>query len=139
MVIYSNETTDRATIRQGFVYVNSKNVSPTTITATAAGRALTQTEWEGYDFFNVTQTSAGTDSILLPDALPVGTQLMFQAGAAFSIGCPSGSSVLLNNVAAPAEAAITANQTAIITKVSSTRIVLQTISTLGAVGTVVPA
>lgn len=139
MVIYSNETSDRASIRQGFANVNSRNLSPTTITATAAGRAITLSEVDGYDMFNVTQTSAGTDSIVLPNSLPVGTQLVFQAVAAFSINCPSGSSVLLNNVAAPAKAAIAINTTAIVTKVSATRIIIQVLSTLGATGTVVPA
>jgi len=139
MVIYSNETSDRASIRQGFVNVNSKNVSPTTIVATAAGRALTQFEWEAYDMFNVTQTSAGTDSVILPNSIPVGTQLLFHAVAAFSIGCPSGSAVLLNNVAAPAEAAIAINTTAVVTKVSATRIVIQVVNTLGATVAVVPA
>jgi hypothetical protein len=139
MVIFTNETQDRGTIRTGLVNVNSLNLSPTTITATSAGRALTQAEWDGYDFFNATQTSASTDSIVIPNAMPVGTKLVFQAGAALSFNCPSGSSVLLNNVAAPAKAAITANQTVIITKVSSTRVILQTISTLGAFGSPIPA
>lgn len=139
MVIYSNETTDRATIRQGFVNVNSQNVSPVTITATAAGRALTQTEWEGYDMFNVAQTSAGTDSIVIPNSLPVGTRLFFQAASAISIQCPSGSSVLLNNVAAPAKGALAINCTAEIFKVSATRIIFNQISTLGAISQPIPA
>lgn len=139
MVIYTNETSDRGSIRQGFANVNSLNLSPTTITALAAGRAITKAEWDGYDMFNVAQTSAGTDSIVLPDIMPVGTQLFFQATAAFSINCPSGSSVLLNNVAAPAKAAIAINTSALVTKVSTTRIIIQVFTTLGASAAVVPS
>jgi hypothetical protein len=139
MVIFNNETSDRGTIRQGFVNVNSQNVSPTTITATASGRALTQTEWEGYDMFNVAQTSAGTDSIVIPNSLPVGTRLFFQAASAISLQCPSGSSVLLNNVAAPAQAALAINTTVEIFKVSATRVIFTQRSTLGAATNPIPA
>ncbi len=120
--------------------VNSYNVAPTPLVATASeGTLLDSQAYKNYEFFTVTQTSAGTDVIRIPDSLPVGTELRFQATAAFSIGCPTGSSVTLNNVAAPAIAAIPINTTAVILKVSATRIVLTDITTLGAYAAIVPA
>ncbi len=139
MVIYSNETSDRASIRQGFVNVNSQNLSPVSITATAAGRVLTRQEWEAYDMFNVAQTSAGTDSIVIPDSMPVGTRLFFQAASAISFNCPTGSSVLLNNVAAPAKGALAINTTGVLFKVSPTRVIFNQISTLGATTQPIPS
>lgn len=139
MKIYTNQANDRAGIRQGEIAVNSWNVSPVTVTATAAGRALTPLEIDQYDFFNAAQTSASTDSIVLPNSLPVGTEIRIQTASAISIQCPSGSSVLLNNVAAPAKGALAANCTAVLVKVSSTRIIFNQISTLGAWTQPIPA
>ncbi len=117
----------------------SQEVSPTTITATPAGAEFSVSLLNDYNFFNTAQTGAATDSIVLPDAIPVGAQFFFQAASAHGIQCPTGSSVTLNNVAAPAEGALAANATAVITKVSPTRIVYQQISTLGVVSAPVPA
>lgn len=139
MKIFNNETTDRKSIRQGLIEVNSLNVAPTTLVATAAGTLIPLNLIDQFDMFNVAQTSAGTDSIRIPNALPQGADLVFQATSAVSVGCPSGSSVLLNNVAAPAVIAVPANNTLRIFKASPTRIVAELVNTLGVISSPVPA
>lgn len=126
-------------VSYGIKSVVSEEVYPTTITATASGTVFPVEELANYGVFVAAQTSASTDSIILPDSIPVGAQFLIQFNSSCGIQCPSGSSVLLNNVAAPAEGVLAANSTAVIRKVSATRIVFYQVSSLGAVSAIVPA
>lgn len=141
MEIYRIGNGGKPTIASGSLKrVNALNVSPqAAIVATAAGLTFDITLLDNYEFFNVAQTSAGTDFIILPDTLAVGAVIWLQAASAISIACPTGSTVTLNNVAAPAKGAIAANSTAKIIKVSPTRIIFHQYANTGAVTAPTPA
>lgn len=72
-------------IRYGEVLVNSKNVYPVTVVATAATSSpITLSLLDGYEFFVGAQTSAATDKIALP-AAPVGTEIVIFATNSFGV------------------------------------------------------
>lgn len=72
--------------RTGVVNVNSYNVHPTTLVATAAGAAtLTLDLLDGSEFFTGNNTSAATDRILIPASADIGTQIIIKAGTSFGV------------------------------------------------------
>jgi hypothetical protein len=141
MEIYRSGNGGRSTIASGSLKrVNALNVSPqAALVATAAGLTFNIYDLDNYEMFDVAQTSAGTDFIILPDTLPRGAVIWLQAASAISIACPTGSSVTLNNVAAPAKGTIAANATALIIKVSPTRIIYTQYTSAGVASAPVPS
>lgn len=104
-------------IRYGEVVVNSKNVFPSTLTATAATAAtLTLDLFDGYDWFNGVQTSAATDKLALPASAPIGTQIVIHATSSFGV-IRSGSDTI-NGVSTIVT--LSAGGTATITKCTAT-------------------
>lgn len=77
--------------------VNSYNVAPYTVVATPSGNAnqsvpaskggsvITKTELANFEFFNVNQTSAATDLIVVAPNLPQGTEFQLYATAACKV------------------------------------------------------
>jgi hypothetical protein len=117
-------------IRYGEVLVNSKNVYPSTVTATATASttAITLPLLDAYEFFTGVQTSAATDKIALPASAPVGTEIVIHAVSSFGV-IKSGSDTI-NGVATIVT--IAAAATAKILKVTSTAWVLTHIGSDGA-------
>ncbi len=111
----------------------SFNVYPSTITAVAStGTALGPTHYKNYEFFNVAQTSASSDFILLPSA-PIGTVMHFQAVSAFSIKAGADSSGLtINGAADTAVLAVPAAGVARLQKATSTNWIASVVTSAGA-------
>lgn len=78
------------------VNVNSYNVDPDAIVATASG-----TDFEGnlgdFDYFVVTQESADTDILRLPSDLKIGACITFFAQDSFELGSDVGTGVGIND------------------------------------------
>lgn len=73
-------------IRYGEVLVNSRNVYPATLTATAGtATTLTLDLLDGYEFFTGVQTSAATDKIAIPANAPIGTEIVIHATSSFGV------------------------------------------------------
>ena len=98
--------------------VNSYNVAPTTIVATAsAGTTMDTQAYKNYEWFNVAQTSAGTDFITLP-AAPVGTEFKFYAISACKV--QGTASDTINGVAPATDITLAAGSLSTIIRVTST-------------------
>ncbi len=116
--------------KTGVVKVNSKNVYPTGLVATAGtATTLSLDLLDSYEFFNATQTSAATDKLAIPSGADVGTQIIIKATASFGV-IKSGSDTI-NGVSTIVTLA--AGATAILLKVSSTAWILTHYATSGAV------
>lgn len=84
-------------IQLGIFSANSLNLAPTTYVAIATtGLQLTQSDTDRYDMFNVAQTSAATDLIILPTSAPQGTRLVFYSISAVKIKAAAGSGIGTN-------------------------------------------
>lgn len=81
MEIYRSGNGGKPSIDAGSLKrVNSFNVHPSTIVATAgAGATIPRTLIDNYEFVNVAQTSLATDRINLPADAPTGTVLKLYA------------------------------------------------------------
>jgi len=107
--IYNLRNNGDGSVLFGLRQVNSYNVFPTTVTATAAGTTISYNSFNNYDWFNVAQTGAATDSVFLPVALgpsapgiaaaPVGAEFHVFAISSFAIKIIPASGVLINGVA----------------------------------------
>jgi len=65
--IYNVRNNGNSQVSLGLKYVNSYNVAPSTYVATPTPfTSIPNSVWINNDFFNVTQTSAATDSVILP-------------------------------------------------------------------------
>jgi len=118
-------------IRKGIVKVNSRNVYPSTITATAStGTNLSITLLDSYEHFRVAQTSAGTDFITLPDA-PIGTVLELFATSACKV--QGQGSDTINGVAPSTDITLAANSLSILRKTGTATWILTQYSAAGAV------
>lgn len=118
--------------------VNSYNVSPITVTATAsAGTALDSQIYKNYEFFNTAQTSAGTDRIVLPAGLPVGTELWFSAASAHVIAAGTGETV--NGGTDGQAVAVAANGLIRFLKRSSTAWIANAFTSAGAISNPTPS
>src|SRR5690348_4761617 len=86
MEIYRSGNGGKPSIDAGSLKrVNAFNVYPSTIVATAStGTNLPLTHLDNYEWFNVAQTSAGTDFITLP-AAPVGSVIKLFAISACKV------------------------------------------------------
>ena len=72
--------------RTGVVSVNSYNVYPTTLVATAGtATTLTLDLLDGNEFFNGNNTSAATDKLAIPSGAPIGAQIIIRAGTSFGV------------------------------------------------------
>lgn len=113
--------------------VNSFNVYPITIVATAsAGTALGRVLTKNYEFFNVAQTSAGTDLVILPDC-PSGTVIHFYAISTVAIKAgANGSGLTINNGADTASLTVAATQLARFQKTTATNWVASIVSSANA-------
>lgn len=84
-------------VKNGPIVVNSYNLKPETVVATAAGTQLTLADTANYELIVAAQTSAGTDFILLPSAAPLGTLLVFLASSVCRIKAgATGSGLTIN-------------------------------------------
>lgn len=117
--------------KTGVVNINSKNVYPTQLTATAAtATTLSLDLLDAYEFFNCAQTSAATDKLAIPSGADVGTQIIIKSvGTSFGV-IRSGSDTI-NGVSTIVTLA--ANATAVLLKVSSTAWILTHYATSGAI------
>lgn len=115
--IVNTRNNGNPSIRYGEVVVNSRNVYPVTLTATAGtATTLTLPLLDGYEWFNGVQTSAATDKLALPENAPIGTEIVIHATSSFGV-IKSGSDTI-NNVATIVT--IAAGGTAVITKCTAT-------------------
>jgi hypothetical protein len=98
MEIYRSGNGGKPSIDAGSLKrVNSYNVYPSTVVATATtGTAMNRNLIDNYEYFNVAQTSADTDFILLPDC-PVGTVIQFYAISACKVKAGADASGLTIN------------------------------------------
>lgn len=112
---------------------NSFNVYPITVVATAsAGTSLARNLTKNYEFFNVAQTSAPTDLVILPDC-PIGTVLHFYAISAVAIKAgATGSGLTINGGADSATLSVAATQLARFQKTTSTNWVAQIVTAAAA-------
>lgn len=119
----------KKTRKTGVVNVNSSNVYPTTIVATASpGTPLSLDLLDSYEFFTGQQTSAATDRIILPEGARVGTEIIIQATNSFGV-IKSGSDTI-NGVGTICT--LTAGGTGVLRKVSATAWKLTNIAANGA-------
>jgi hypothetical protein len=130
MEIYRSGNGGKPTIDAGSLKrVNSFNVYPSTIVATAStGTNLLRSYLDNYEWFNVAQTSAGTDFITLPDA-PVGTVIKLYAVSACKV--QGQGSDTINGVAPSTDITLAAASVSTLTKVTSTAWVLEQQSSAG--------
>jgi hypothetical protein len=130
MEIYRSGNGGKPTIDAGSLKrVNSFNVYPSTIVATAStGTNLLRSYLDNYEWFNVAQTSAGTDFITLPDA-PVGTVIKLYAVSACKV--QGQGSDTINGVAPSTDITLAAASVSTLTKVTSTAWVLVQQSSAG--------
>lgn len=98
MAIISNVRNDgNPAVTTGPRKVNSYNVSPANFVATASpGTVITNKDIANFDYFNVVQTSAGTDLIVLSTLFPVGTEIWFYCVSACKVIPTSGDSNTIN-------------------------------------------
>lgn len=121
----------KRSIKTGVVKVNSYNVYPTALVATAAGATtLTLPLLDSYEFFNCSQTSAATDTLIIPAGADVG-QIIVIKSVTTSFGVIKAGSETINGVSTIVTLA--ANATAILRKVSSTAWILTHYATSGAI------
>lgn len=138
--IVNTRNNGNSAVRTGEVLVNSKNVDPQTIVATpTAGTILSVAKNDSFDFFNVAQTSAGTDRIRLASGLPVGTTIEMFVVSAVAVGCEASSGQGVNGGTDAQFVSLTANTSAIFRKVSATRWICTAFSTAGAVTSPTPS
>jgi hypothetical protein len=94
---YNVRNSGDPTVPYGLLYAGaSMNVALTTYVATVAGLQLNPVDYNKYDLFNVAQTSAATDLILLPTAAPQGTVISFYSISAVKIKAVTGSGIGTN-------------------------------------------
>lgn len=117
--------------KTGVVNVNSNNVYPVQLTATAGtATTLSLDLLDAYEFFNCAQTSAATDKIAIPAGADIGTEIVIKS-VTTSFGVIKSGSETINGVATIVTLA--ANATAVMKKVSSTAWILTHYATTGAV------
>jgi hypothetical protein len=126
-------------LRTGLVAVNSLNVYPTTVVATAGGTALGIELLDNYDMFVGAQASAAGDLIILPDA-PIGTQIAFFSNSIYRIKAgANGSGRGINAGADTTSIPTVANATTVLTRVSATNWIATQFAAAGTVTAPSPA
>jgi hypothetical protein len=121
---------DYPNITPGVKNINSGNVYPSTISATASGTTFDISLLSNYDHFNVAQTSAGTDFISLPTSIAVGTVIKLYAISACKVEATSGT---INGVAATTDITLAAGSLSTLQKVTSTAWILTQLAAAGTV------
>jgi len=120
----------KKTIKTGVVRVNSRNVYPTTLVALpTTGLSLGLGLLDSYDFFNVAQTSASTDFIVLPNA-EVGTSIDLYAISACKV--KGQGSDTINGVAPSTAITLAASSRSILTRTTATTWILSQAAASGA-------
>jgi hypothetical protein len=110
---------------------NSFNVAPTTLVATAStGTTMDVNSHKNYEWYNVAQTSAGTDFITLP-ASPIGTVFVFYAISACKV--QGTASDTINGVAPSTDITLPAGSRSEIVRNTATTWTLTQYSAAGAV------
>jgi hypothetical protein len=110
--------------------VNSFNVYPTTIVALAStGYTMPKTLTDNYEWFNVAQTSTGTDFITLPDSA-VGTTIVLYAISACKV--QGANSDTINGVAPATDITLAAGSRSHLVRNTATTWTLVQISSVGA-------
>lgn len=111
----------KKTIKTGIVRVNSRNVYPTNLVALAStGLSLGLGLPDSYDFFNVAQTSASTDLLILPNS-EIGTLLELYAVSSFTVKAgANGSGLTINGAADTASILVPTGSIITLTKITST-------------------
>jgi len=132
MEIYRSGNGGKPSIDAGSLKrVNSFNVYPSTIVATAStGTNLSKSLLDNYEWFNVAQTSAGTDFITLPDA-PIGTVIVFYAISACKV--QGQGSDTINGVAPSTDITMAAGSRSTLVKNTATAWTLTHVAANGAV------
>lgn len=132
MEIYRSGNGGKPTIDAGSLKrVNSFNVYPHTVVATATtGTNLSKALLDNYEWFNVAQTSAGTDFITLPDA-PIGTTIKLYAVSACKV--QGQGSDTINGVAPSTDISLAAGSISTLTKTTASAWVLMQQSSAGVV------
>jgi len=87
-----------SSVPYGFLFAGaSMNLAPATYVALpTTGLQLTLSDINKFDLFNVAQTSAATDLIILPTNAPVGTVISFVSISAVKIKAATGSGIGTN-------------------------------------------
>lgn len=94
---YNVRNGGKSSVPYGFQKANSRNLKPTTVVALATtGQAITTADLDAFDMFNVAQTSAATDLIILPTDAAQGTQIVFYSISAVKIKAATGSGIGTN-------------------------------------------
>jgi len=107
----------KKTRKTGVVNVNSSNVYPTTLVATAGGATTLSLDLlDSFEFFTGQRTSAATDRIIIPAGADIGTEIIIQAVDSF--GVIRGGSDTINGVSTICT--LTAGGTGTLKKVSAT-------------------
>jgi hypothetical protein len=130
MEIYRSGNGGKPTIDAGSLKrVNSFNVFPSTVVATATtGTNLSRALIDNYEWFNVAQTSAGTDFITLPDC-PIGTVINLYAVSACKV--QGQGSDTINNVAPTTDITLAASSVSLLRKTTATAWILTQHSNAG--------
>jgi hypothetical protein len=117
-----SDSTDPNIITGRVVNVNFSNVYPSGLTATSTGTSLGIQLLSNYDRFDVAQTSASTDFILLPTAdAPIGSRIVFYATSAFSLKAGADASTYtINGAADTAKYLVPSGTLVVIEKATST-------------------
>lgn len=140
--VYSTENGGYPQIQRGLKLVNSLNLAPVTIVATAAGTQLTSNDIDNYELFTAAQTSAGTDLILLPNVAqaPIGTKVFFAAASIARIKAgANGSGLTINGAADTTSVPLVVGGLAEFTKMSATNWGCQQISSAGVISSPTPS
>lgn len=128
------------TISLGLFNVNSLNIAPYTVVATAAGTLLNQGDIDKFELFTVAQTSAATDLVLLPVVAPIGTKVHFVATSVARIKAgANGSGLTINGAADTLSVPLVVGGLAEFTKISATNWMCQQFSAAGAVTAPTPS
>jgi hypothetical protein len=122
---------DYPNLTPGVKNINAGNVYGSTLVALATtGLTFDISLLSNYDWFNVAQTSAGTDFISLPASIAVGTVIKLYAISACKVEATGGN---INGIAATTDITLAAASLSTLQKVTSTNWVLTQLSSAGAV------
>lgn len=119
---------------------NSYTVSPVNFVATASpGTSLTIKDVANFDFFNVVQTSASTDLVILDSALEVGTEIELYCVSAVKVGSTASSGIGINGGTDAQVVTLAAGSLYTFVKTTATNIVCTAKSAAGAASAPTPA
>lgn len=118
---------------------NSYNVKPVNVVATSSGATLAQSDLDNFDFFNVAQTSAGTDKIFLASGIDIGAEFRLYCVSACKVFPVASSGIGLNGGTDAQAVTLAAGSVYVFLKTIATNIVVQAIDASGVVTSPVAA